>query len=123
MNIASALVESAAKYPEKILIRFEGTSFTYRQINELSEQLAAGLIEAGLIAGDRIALYLPNVPEFVIAYYAIQKIGAVSVTINAILKREEVRYLLDDSESKLVTLRLSSCPMCPRIVRGSYIEW
>ncbi len=118
MNIASALVESAAKYPEKILIRFEGTSFTYRQINELSEQLAAGLIEAGLIAGDRIALYLPNVPEFVIAYYAIQKIGAVSVTINAILKREEVRYLLDDSESKLVFTEAELLPNVPQDCPG-----
>jgi long-chain acyl-CoA synthetase len=136
MNIASALIESAAKYPEKILIRFEGKSFTYKQINELSEQLAAGLIEAGLRAGDRIALYLPNVPEFVIAYFAIQKIGAISVTINAILKREEVRYLLDDSGSKLVFTEaelVSNVPQdCPalqyRVItdgagQGSLADW
>jgi long-chain acyl-CoA synthetase len=136
MNIASALIESAAKYPEEILIRFEGKSFTYSQISTLSEQLAAGLIEAGLKAGDRIALYLPNVPEFVIAYFAIQRIGAISVTINAILKREEVRYLLDDSGSKLVFTEaelLSNVPEdCPALQyrvrtdgagQGSLADW
>jgi long-chain acyl-CoA synthetase len=102
MNIAAALLDSAAKYAHKTLMRFEGRSYSYDLVNQVSDQLAAGLLASGLKAGDRIALYLPNVPEFVLAYYAIQKIGAISVTINAVLKKEEVRYLLDDSGSKLV---------------------
>ena len=57
---------------------------------------------AGVAAADRVALYLPNVPEFAVAYYAAQKLGAIPVTINAILKMEEVRYLLDDSGASVV---------------------
>jgi long-chain acyl-CoA synthetase len=113
MNIAAALVAAAKTHAERPLIRFEGKSFSYQDINKLSDQLAAGLLEAGLQAGDRIALYLPNVPEFVIAYYAIQKIGAITVTINAILKKEEVRYLLDDSACKLVFTEAELMPNVP----------
>jgi long-chain acyl-CoA synthetase len=119
MNIAAALVASAKQYGERALIRFEGKSLSYREVNQLSDQLAAGMLEAGLKAGDRIALYLPNVPEFLITYYAIQKIGAISVTINAILKKEEVRYLLDDSACKLVFTEaelLANVPLdCPAL--------
>jgi long-chain acyl-CoA synthetase len=52
--------------------------------------------------GDRVAIYLPNVPEFAVAYYAAQKLGAIAVSINSIFKTEEVRYLLDDSGAKVV---------------------
>ena len=136
MNIAAALVASAAKYSERTLIRFEGKSYSYGQVDQISDQLASGLIEAGLQAGDRIALYLPNVPEFVIAYYAIEKIGVITVTINATLKKEEVRYLLDDSGSKLVFTEaglLPNIPMdCPALLyrvaidglgQGSLADW
>ena len=97
MNVAHYLEQHAAADPERIAIRFEGSSTTYGELNRAANQLAAGLRNAGIAAGDRVALYLPNLPAFVVAYYATQKLGAVPVTINAILKTEEVRYLLDDS--------------------------
>ncbi len=97
MNIAEYLEKHAAAEPDRIAIRFEGRSITYGQLNRDSNRLASALRESGIAAGDRVALYLPNVPEFALAYYAAQKLGAVPVTINAILKTEEVRYLLDDS--------------------------
>ena len=113
MNIAHALIDSARRSPEQVLIRFEGRSWTYAQVNEWSDQLAAALREAGIGKADRVALYLPNVPEFVIAYYAIQKLGAITVTVNAILKKEEVRYLLDDSGSRLVFTEAELLPNVP----------
>ncbi len=97
MNIADYLEQHAAQTPERIAIRFEGRSITYGQLNRDANRLAASLRAAGVATADRVALYLPNVPEFAVAYYAAQKLGAIPVTINAILKTEEVRYLLDDS--------------------------
>jgi long-chain acyl-CoA synthetase len=88
MNVAHYLEQHAAADPERIAIRFEGNSTTYGQLNRAANQLAAGLRSAGIAAGDRVALYLPNLPAFVVAYYAAQKLGAVPVTINAILKTE-----------------------------------
>ena len=97
MNIASYLEQHAATEPDRVAIRFEGRSISYGELNRDASRLAAALRAKGLAAGDRIALYLPNIPEFATVYYAAQKLGAVPVTINAILKTEEVRYLLDDS--------------------------
>ena len=102
MNIADYLEQHAAQTPDRIAIRFEGRSITYGQLNRDANRLASSLRTAGIAAADRVALYLPNVPEFAVAYYAAQKLGAIPVTINAILKTEEVRYMLDDSGAGVV---------------------
>jgi len=110
MNIAQYLEQHAVATPDQIAIRFEGRSITYGQLNRDANRLASSLRQAGVAATDRVALYLPNVPEFATAYYAAQKLGAIPVTINAILKTEEVRYLLDDSQaSVIVTMNELTC--------------
>ncbi len=102
MNLASYLERHAASDPDRIAVRFEGRSITYGALNRDATRLAAALRAQGIAAGDRVALFLPNVPEFMTAYYALQKLGAVVVTINAAFKTEEVRYLLDDSGAAAV---------------------
>ena len=102
MNVAQYLERHAAQTPDLVAIRFEGRSISYGQLNSDANRLASSLRAAGVVAADRVALYLPNVPEFAVAYYAAQKLGAIPVTINAILKMEEVRYLLDDSGACVV---------------------
>ena len=102
MNVAQYLERHAAQTPDLVAIRFEGRSISYGQLNSDANRLACSLRAAGVVAADRVALYLPNVPEFAVAYYAAQKLGAIPVTINAILKMEEVRYLLDDSGASVV---------------------
>lgn len=102
MNIADYLERHANQTPDRIAIRFEGRSITYGQLDRDANRLASSLRANGVAAADRVALYLPNVPEFAVAYYAVQKLGAIPVTINAILKTEEVRYLLDDSGASVV---------------------
>ncbi len=56
----------------------------------------------GIKRGDCIALFLPNIPEFVISYLGILKIGAVAVSINVMLKTDEVRFILNDCAAKIV---------------------
>ena len=102
MNVAQYLERHAAQTPDLVAIRFEGRSISYGQLNSDANRLASSLRAAGVATADRVALYLPNVPEFAVAYYAAQKLGAIPVTINAILKMEEVRYLLDDSGARVV---------------------
>ena len=102
MNIADYLERHANQTPDRIAIRFEGRSITYGQLDRDANRLASSLRANGVAAADRVALYLPNVPEFAVVYYAAQKLGAIPVTINAILKMEEVRYLLDDSGASVV---------------------
>jgi long-chain acyl-CoA synthetase len=102
MNLASFLEQHAAAEPQRIAVRFEGRSITYGALNLDATRLADALRSHGIAAGERVALFLPNIPEFITAYYAAQKLGAIVVTINAIFKTEEVRYLLDDSGAAAV---------------------
>ncbi len=119
MNLASHLERHAAQAPDVPLVRFEGNTWTYGEVDRQARRLAGAMRAAGIGKGDRVALFLPNVPQFAVAYYAIQKLGAISVTINAIFKTEEVRYLLDDSAARLVftvaELRGFVPPDCPAL--------
>ena len=97
MNVASQLERHAALCPERVAIRFEGSSITYIELDRASSQLADSLAQRGIVAGDRVVLYLPNLPAFAVAYYAVQKLGAVVVTMSSALKTAEVRFALEDS--------------------------
>ena len=102
MNLASNLERHAARDPGRVAIRFEGQSTTYGALNRDASRLADALGRRGIRAGERVALYLPNIPAFATVYYAVQKLGAVVVTINAIFRAEEVQFLLDDSGAAAV---------------------
>jgi long-chain acyl-CoA synthetase len=97
MNIASYLERHAIREPDRAAIRFEGQPVTFAELNRDATRLADSLRQLGIGAGDRVAIYLPNIPQFIACYFAIQKLGAVAVSINPMFKTEEVRYLLDDS--------------------------
>jgi acyl transferase domain-containing protein/acyl-CoA synthetase (AMP-forming)/AMP-acid ligase II/acyl carrier protein len=97
MNLAQNIERSQHLFPDKPALIFEGQSFTYRELNEMSNRIANGLSALGISRGDRVALFLPNIPAFVAAYLGIQKIGAVPVSINSALKAEEVKYIIEDS--------------------------
>src|SRR5215472_11734759 len=100
LNLGVMLRESARAKPDKVAVIFDDVHLTYAQLEALSNQVAAGLRAAGVGAGDRIGLMLPNVPQFVIAYYAILKAGAVVVPMNVLLKAPEVAYFLADSGAR-----------------------
>ena len=75
---------------------FDGT-ISRQELDELSDALAAGLLANGFSAGDRLAVYLQNVPQFVIAMVATWKAGGVMVSINPMSRKRELSYLLKDS--------------------------
>jgi len=75
---------------------FDGT-ISRRELDDLSDALAAGLLANGFSAGDRLAVYLQNVPQFVIAMVATWKAGGVMVSINPMSRKRELSYLLQDS--------------------------
>ncbi|MGY1714097.1 long-chain fatty acid--CoA ligase [Geodermatophilus sp. SYSU D01106] len=103
-NLATILRESALASPDKPMLLIGPTTLTYRQVDVLSGQVAAGLRAAGLRRGDSVALQLPNVPQFVLAYFGALKAGMTLVPLNPLLKAPEVAYHLSDSGAKaLVT--------------------
>ena len=70
MNIASALRDRAAATPDHPVILFEGKALGYGELDALSSRLAHAMAARGITAGDRVALFLPNIPEFAVVYYA-----------------------------------------------------
>ena len=99
LNLGCIVRESAKSYPDKKAVIYDGGSLTYRELDELSDRLAAGLRTKGFETGDRIAVQLPNIPQFVIAYFGILKAGCVFVPMNVLLKATEVAFQLGDSQA------------------------
>ncbi|HVL56359.1 MAG TPA: long-chain fatty acid--CoA ligase [Burkholderiaceae bacterium] len=97
MNLAQHLQRWAQVRPAHPAILFEGRTITYGELDSAANRLAHALQAHGIRAGDRVALFLPNVPEFAVVYYAAQKLGAITVSINAIFRAAEVEYLVNDS--------------------------
>lgn len=100
MNIAHNVERSQRFVPHKTALIFEGKSFTYKELDKLANRVANGLRGLGISRGDRVALFLPNIPEFMISYLGILKLGAVAVSLNVMLKSGEVRFILNDCSTK-----------------------
>ncbi|HEY2296693.1 MAG TPA: long-chain fatty acid--CoA ligase [Jatrophihabitans sp.] len=102
MNVAEFLTGTASAQPDSVALRLDQAVVTYRELDESSARVAAMLAAEGVEPGDRVALMLPNVPEFAVVYYGILRAGAVAVPMNPLLKAREIRYYLADSAAKLI---------------------
>lgn len=100
------LLETSAKeFGEKTAIVYGEQSISYLQLDFQSNQFANVLLSLGLRKGDRVALYLPNVPQFMIAYFGTLKTGAIVTTISPLYREREITFQLKDSGAQtIVTL-------------------
>lgn len=94
--------QAAARAPEAACCRFFGRRFTFRQVKEASDRLAASLRAQGLQPGERVALLLPNSPQFILAYYGLLKAGAVIVPLNPLYTEKELAFHFTDSGAATV---------------------
>jgi long-chain acyl-CoA synthetase len=102
VNVALNLAGWRRAAPERPALLAEGRASTYRELDEQSGRLAAALGSLGVRRGDRVALYLPNLPEFAVAYYAALKRGAIAVSVSAAARGEELAYMLADSGASVL---------------------
>lgn len=98
-TLSKVLLETVKRFADREAIVFEGRRLIYQQLNDEVDRLARGLIELGVQKGDKIGLWMPNIPEWVIAYFAIARVGAVVVPMNTRYKSHEVHYILENSEA------------------------
>ncbi len=91
-----------ARDPSAVALRYFDGSITRQELDEQSDALASGLLANGFAAGDRLAVYLQNVPQFVIAMVGTWKAGGVMVSINPMSRTRELSYLLKDSGAKVL---------------------
>ena len=89
------LEDAARKYPNTPCTIFKGAKISYREMDEITDRLAAGLAELGVKKGDRVGLFMPNTPQFVEAYFAILKLGAVVVATNPLYSPREIEHQVE----------------------------
>ncbi|SHL07728.1 long-chain acyl-CoA synthetase [Desulfatibacillum alkenivorans DSM 16219] len=100
MNLASVLECTVKEYPDKAAVVLGDMRLSYQAVNAMANQIANGLVEAGIQKGDKVALSCPNLPYFPIVYYGVLKAGAVVVPLSVLLKGREIAYHLTDSDAK-----------------------
>ncbi len=92
----------AERQPDKAALIFYGREVSYRELDESSDRFAALLASKGLRQGDRVALFMPNCPQFHIAFFGILKLGCVHVPVNPMFKAAELVYELNDTGATLI---------------------
>ena len=101
-TIGEILPAAARRFGDKTALVVEGESFSFSELEAMSNRVANGLAAIGVQPGDRVTLYGPNCWEWLVAYYAIAKTGAVVNPISSMLTTEEVRYVVADSGARVV---------------------
>lgn len=104
ITLQQFLADTAAKYPDRVCTIFKGAEITYQEMEDLSDCLAAGFKSIGLKKGDRVGLFMPNTPQFLIAFYGILKAGGIVVATNPLYTEREIEYQVNDAGVELMVL-------------------
>jgi long-chain acyl-CoA synthetase len=99
MLVHEFLEKNAEQFPDQCGLICAEKKFTYRQINEMANQLAHALIAAGLKRGDRVSVFMDNTPEAVFSIYGILKAGGIFTTLSPTLKARKLEFILKNSDA------------------------
>jgi long-chain acyl-CoA synthetase len=91
------LEESASKYPDKACTIFKGATISYKEMNTITDKVAGALAALGVKKGDRVGVFMPNTPQFVMAYFGILKAGGVVVATNPLYTPPEIEHQVNDA--------------------------
>ena len=126
IGLGNTLEAVAAARKKGEAIRMEGRVWSYQELDEQASRVAGGLASLGIGQGDRVAMMLPNIPEFVFTFFGIQKLGAVAVPVNTMYKGREISFILQDSGaraivcltsfSNLINEIQSECPVLEHVI-------
>ena len=103
-SLVALLDESFSRFADRTAYKFMGRSITYRQVDEASRCFAAWLQGQGLARGDRVAVMMPNVPQYPVAVAGILRAGLVVVNVNPLYTPRELEHQLKDSGAKLIVV-------------------
>src|SRR5260370_41212632 len=105
-NLRELLESRVEATPDKnfLFAEVHGRSFTYREFDEMVNRTANMLLSHGIGKGDTVSLLMPNSAEYIIAYFACFKLGPLAGPVNSLLKAEEIQYVVNNSEAKLLVV-------------------
>jgi fatty-acyl-CoA synthase len=119
-NVGDALRRSAARAPEKRAIHFQGRELTYSALDGLTNRMARLFVSSGIGRGDAVAIFGMNSPEYVAAFFACARIGAILVPINLMFTADDVDYALQKTRVKAL---LVEPVFLPKVTRGPALCW
>jgi len=104
MNLAGLIADNALFIPhyKAIICGDDGREYTWAEFNRLVNKVGNALKKLGVKKGDRVAVYLPNSPEYLFAYFGIARIGAVAAPFNILFRTREITYILNNSRAKVL---------------------
>ena len=101
-NFYSAIVKNATATPNKTIIFEEDLKISNQQLIDYVDKVAGYLASIGIVPGNKVALVMSNSWQFVVNFFAISKLGAVVVPVNNFLKEDEIAYILNDAQAKVL---------------------
>jgi long-chain acyl-CoA synthetase len=120
-NLATKVLEQAEETPDADAMVFRDDAWTYRQLAGAVGRFADGLQEAGY-DGDRVAIYLPNLPPFVFAYHGTLQAGGEVVPMNPQYRAREIEHLLADSGARVVVTLSDLAPVVEKVESATDVE-
>jgi long-chain acyl-CoA synthetase len=120
--LGDILTLTAVHRPDKVATHFLGAELTYRDLKLRSDALAASLAGMGIAKGDRVAIMLPNCPQYIIAAFAILRLGAVIVNINPSYTPRELLTILADSTPRVLVTLDALAPMAQELRTQTTVE-
>lgn len=122
VSLPEMLNETIKKYPNHAAIYFFGKEISYTQLGKLTDQFGAALQEKGIKKGERVAIMLPNCPQYIISYYGTLKAGNIVTQVNPMYTPHELEYLLKDSSAKAIVIYEPLIPVLQQVIDKTSIE-
>src|SRR5258708_31192857 len=116
------LDRAASRFPGHTALIYLGTKITYAQLSSYANRFAIGLQKLGVKAGDRVAIALPNVPQYPIAFYGALRAGAVIVPTNPLYTEREMQHQLADSGARWIVMLDSFYPIVRAVRKQTSLE-
>jgi len=113
---------SVEEHRDKTALTFYGTTFDFARIEALSEKMAASLAARGVGKGDRVALMLPNCPQYVVGFFATVRLGAVVTQLNPMYVEREIEHILEDSGAETIVVYSDAYPRVKNVVDQTALE-
>jgi long-chain acyl-CoA synthetase len=116
------LRKTTEKYPNHAALVYFDREITYKELDLASDKFATALADLGVKKGDKVAIFLPNIPQYVMAYYGAIKIGAIDTAISPLYKEREVEHQLNDSEAETIVVLDLLYPIVEKVLEKTKLK-
>jgi long-chain acyl-CoA synthetase len=120
--LSELLRKTAKEYPDSASIVYFDKTISYRELDHLSDKFATALAGLGVRKGDKVAIFLPNIPQFIISYYGAIKIGGIETAISPLYKEREVEHQLVDSEAETIVVMDALYPVLEKALPKTKVK-